>query len=147
LPVDEEFPSIRREQFTFCDRCGKKVPVSQIGGKCITCGKMICTNCMVASGGRIYCKEHAPPPPQTGGGWGCFIATAAYGTPLATEIQTLRNFRDRRLDKNRFGKKLVALYYEMSPGIAKTISLSQLRRKIVRILLYPIVEFFKRLGY
>jgi hypothetical protein len=68
-------------------------------------------------------------------------------TRLATEIQTLRGFRDRRLSKNCLGKKLVSLYYEISPGTVKKISLSELRRKIVRILLYPIVEFFKRLGY
>jgi hypothetical protein len=36
---------------------------------------------------------------------GCFIATAAYGTPSAAEIYTLKGFRDSHMG-NRFGKVL-----------------------------------------
>jgi hypothetical protein len=34
----------------------------------------------------------------------CFIATSAYGTPMAEEIQILREFRDEYLLTNRWGK-------------------------------------------
>lgn len=143
---EERYSGIPRETYDFCDVCGRKIPTNQIGGKCVTCGRVACSNCVVAYGGRFYCRDHAPAPPQQASS-GCFIATAAYGTPLAQEIQVLRNFRDKRLDKSYLGRSFVGLYYKTSPPIADTISQSELRRKIVRMFVDPIVEVVRRLGY
>ncbi len=66
---------------------------------------------------------------------------------MAVEIDVLRSFRDRKLERNRLGKRLVKLYYQISPPIADAISLSELRRKIVRTFLDPIVKIFKKIGY
>ena len=143
---EEQYSGIPREPYDFCDVCGRKIPTNQIGGKCVTCGRVACSSCVVAYGGRFYCRDHAPAPPQQASS-GCFIATAAYGTPLAQEIQVLRCFRDRRLDRSGLGRRIVALYYETSPPIADAISQSRLRRKIVRMLLDPIVKVVRRLGY
>ena len=74
----------------------------------------------------------------------CFIATAAYGTPLADEVGILCEFRDRHLLKNELGRRFVRFYYKTSPPIAKTISKSWLLKKIVRFLLRPIVEVVSR---
>jgi len=73
------------------------------------------------------------------GGGGCFIATAAYGSPLAEEIWSLRKLRDNYLFKNRIGKTIVFLYYKYSPPFALHISKHPMVRKAIRIGLYPLV--------
>jgi len=73
------------------------------------------------------------------GGARCFIATAAYGTPMAEEIQVLRQFRDRYLLTNPMGKAFVDLYYSTSPPIAEFIDEHPDLKPIVRIGLVPIV--------
>jgi len=71
---------------------------------------------------------------------GCFIATASYGTPMAEEVQILREFRDRYLLTNRAGKTFVGFYYTLSPPIAGLITEHAGLRSIVRTGLVPAVE-------
>jgi hypothetical protein len=63
----------------------------------------------------------------------CFIATAAYGTPEAEEINIIREFRDVVLRPNSLGAELVSLYYEASPPIAEFISQNEALRTAVRV--------------
>ena len=71
-------------------------------------------------------------PSETPGG-GCFIATAAYGTDTAQELDILREFRDAVLLPNSLGAKLVSFYYETSPPIADFISQHEVLRTAVRV--------------
>ena len=66
---------------------------------------------------------------------GCFIATAAYGTPAAAEIDVLREFRDAVLLENTPGSRFVDFYYRLSPPVADLISGSSFLRTVVRELL------------
>jgi len=83
--------------------------------------------------------------PPSGGG--CFIATAAYGTPTAKQIDVLREFRDVVLLKSTLGSRFVALYYQFSPPVADFIAGHELLRTLVRELLVdPIVWMVQLTG-
>ncbi|MFO7773724.1 MAG: CFI-box-CTERM domain-containing protein [Dehalococcoidia bacterium] len=69
----------------------------------------------------------------------CFIATAAYGSPMAEEIQVLREFRDKYLLTNPPGQAFVGFYYRISPPIAEFIIEHPGLKPIVRAGLLPAV--------
>jgi hypothetical protein len=71
----------------------------------------------------------------------CFIATAAFGSPLARHVRTLRAFRDRYLLTNAPGRAFVNFYYRHSPPLAEHVAESPLLRVVVRMLLMPVVLF------
>jgi hypothetical protein len=69
----------------------------------------------------------------------CFIATAAYDTPMAEEIQILREFRDEYLLTNPLGQAFVDFYYKVSPPIAEFITEHPSLKPVVRAGLMPAV--------
>jgi hypothetical protein len=78
-----------------------------------------------------------------GGGGGCFIATAAFGSPMAPQVQLLREFRDRYLLTNAPGRLFVAAYYRVSPPLAKRVGESEILRAITRTGLLPVLAWVK----
>jgi len=79
--------------------------------------------------------------------FGCFIATAAYGTPTAKQIDVLREFRDVVLLKSTLGTVFVALYYRLSPPVADFIAGNEVVRTLVRdLLVNPIVWLVEATG-
>jgi len=78
---------------------------------------------------------------------GCFIATAAYGTRTAEQIDVLREFRDVVLLESAAGSQFVALYYQLSPPVADFIARNELLRILVReLLVNPIVWMVEATG-
>lgn len=57
-----------------------------------------------------------------GSGKECFIATAAYGSGDAWQVEYLRSFRDRVLSKSAAGRFFIREYYAHSPAVADFIS-------------------------
>jgi hypothetical protein len=70
----------------------------------------------------------------------CFIAIAAYTTPMAPQIQILHTLRDRYLLTNPLGQAFVSLYYRLSPPVANFITGHASFKPLVRAWLAPIVE-------
>lgn len=73
----------------------------------------------------------------------CFIATAAYGTPMASQVGALRAFRDRFLMSHAPGRALVDAYYRVGPYAADVIRNRPWLRSLVRDLLSPLVAWAK----
>ncbi len=71
----------------------------------------------------------------------CFISTAAFGSEMASEVQTFRQFRNQFLLSNDLGKYFVKLYYRLSPPVATTISHNEVLRTLTRAILYPFLGF------
>jgi len=71
----------------------------------------------------------------------CFIATAAYGSPMHPHLDILRDFRDKYLMPSKVGRKFVEFYYEYSPWAASFISKHKVLKVVVRIHLLPVVLF------
>jgi hypothetical protein len=75
----------------------------------------------------------------------CFVATAAYGSPLADEIWALRRFRDRYLMTNPAGRAFVDTYYSFGPYAADIIAEHPWMRTTTRALLTPFVALARYL--
>jgi List-Bact-rpt repeat protein/Big-like domain-containing protein len=74
-----------------------------------------------------------------GGGGGCFIATAAFGSKFEKHVQLLRRFRDLYLMPNNIGRAFVRAYYKYSPPIADVIAKHDTLRMMVRWGLAPLI--------
>jgi hypothetical protein len=70
---------------------------------------------------------------------GCFIATAAYGSYADDHVDTLRDFRDSRMETNSVGSALVSAYYKVSPPVARFIDDHPSLKPAVRAGLLPAV--------
>jgi len=72
---------------------------------------------------------------------GCFVATAAFGSPMARQVQWLRAFRDRILLPRRAGRAFVNWYYGWSPRSAAWLRGHAIARKLTRAVVWIPVAF------
>ena len=96
--------------------------------------------------------DAAPPPPPLAAepdasdapsGGGCLVATAAYGTEMAPQVQALREFRDTAVLQSAAGAALMSAfntaYYAVSPQIADLEREHPAFRDAVRALIAPLL--------
>jgi len=81
-------------------------------------------------------------PEATGGG--CLIATAAYGTELAPQVQFLREIRDNTVMSTVSGTAFMTgfnqLYYSFSPTIADMERENPMFQEVVRAFITPMIS-------
>ena len=81
--------------------------------------------------------------PEKKGG-GCLIATAAYGSEMAPQVQLLREIRDNQLMNTESGKSFMSgfneLYYSFSPTIADMQRESPMFKEAVKLGLTPLLS-------
>lgn len=92
---------------------------------------------------RIASTTFTTAPRRIGEVDACFIATAAYGSLLAADVEMLRRFRDRLLRRSVLGELVVETYYTFGPTVAGVIGESDLLRSSARGLLAPIVSWVR----
>ena len=98
-----------------------------------------------AGRGPISTTELTTPKRQFATVTPCFVATAAYGSPLAHDVGLLRQVRDRYLMSNAVGRAAVSAYYAVGPTFADAIRDHDGLRAAARALLAPAVELARRL--
>jgi hypothetical protein len=74
-----------------------------------------------------------------GSGDGCFIATAAYGSPLHPHLDLLREVRDRYMRKSVTGRLFLAAYERYFPSLAALIDRHEILKALTRLVLFPVL--------
>jgi len=73
----------------------------------------------------------------------CLIATAAFGSELAPQVQFLRNFRDNQILSTTAGQNFMTafntVYYSFSPQVADYEREQPWLQQTVRIAIYPLL--------
>ena len=126
---DENFPD-----YTIYEAVGVEEPVIQIG----TCGP-----------GTILVDGYCEAEKQSGGG--CLIATAAYGSEISPQVQSLRELRDNSLLQTSSGKTFMTgfnkFYYSFSPTIADWERQNPIFKEVVKITITPLLTSLSILNY
>jgi len=114
-----------------------------VNGVCIenepepTCG----TGTILKDGICVIDTSKTTPSKETGS---CLIATAAYGTELAPQVQFLREVRDNTILSTASGTAFMTgfntLYYSFAPTIADMERENPLFQEVVRVFITPMIS-------
>jgi len=93
---------------------------------------------------------HYPAAPPDAGG-GCLIATAAFGSEMAPQVQFLREIRDNTVLQTESGTSFMAgfnqFYYSFSPAIADYERENPAFKEAVKLMLTPLLTSLTLLQY
>ena len=90
-------------------------------------------------------------PIESKSGGGCLIATAAYGSEMAPQVQFLREIRDNQLMSTNSGTAFMAgfnqVYYSFSPYIADMQRENPMFKEVVKIGITPLLSSLSIMEY
>lgn len=90
-------------------------------------------------------------PSPDGNGGGCLIATAAYGSELAPQVQELREVRDNKILQTKSGTAFMSsfneFYYSFSPAVADFERENPAFKEGVKIALTPMLSSLSVLNH
>lgn len=90
-------------------------------------------------------------PPDNEENGGCLIATAAYGSELAPQVQQLRELRDNTILSTKSGTAFMTgfnqFYYSFSPTIADLEREQPIFKEIMKVTLTPMLSSLSLLNY
>jgi hypothetical protein len=69
---------------------------------------------------------------------GCFVATAAYGSALEPQVESLRRARDQLRARSGFGAAAVGIYERSSPPLAALLRETEAGRALIRAAISPL---------
>ena len=126
---DTNFPD-----YTIYEAVGVEEPEIQLG----TCGP-----------GTVFVDGYCEAEKQPGGG--CLIATAAYGSEISSQVQSLRELRDNSLRQTNSGQIFIngfnEFYYTFSPTIADWERQSPIFKEAVKITITPLLTSLSLLNH
>jgi len=115
-----------------------------INGKCIDKEPPVIQEPICGAGTELVngvCQVIQTEKPDTGG---CLIATAAYGTELAPQVQFLREVRDNTVLSTASGAAFMSgfnsIYYSFAPSIADMERENPLFQEAVRAFITPMIS-------
>jgi hypothetical protein len=149
--------------------CGAGTVYDPATNTCVVAPPPECPPGQVLSGGKCIDKEPEPQKPVCGPGTvanaqgicvpvqqpdekkGCLIATAAYGSELAPQVQLLREVRDNVLLRTSSGTGFMttfnAFYYSFSPTVADWERDSPIFKEVVKTAITPMLSTLSILNY
>ncbi|MBM4295023.1 MAG: hypothetical protein FJ126_09005 [Deltaproteobacteria bacterium] len=71
-------------------------------------------------------------------GFGCFVATIAFNSPVAEEVCYLREFRDNVLCNYKLGIRFIAWYYRNGPRLARMVG----RHECIKLLTVKVLSLW-----
>jgi len=88
---------------------------------------------------------------NTGRGGGCLIATAAFGSEMAPQVQFLRELRDNTVLQTQSGVSFMTgfnqFYYSFSPAVADLERENPIFKEAVKLTLTPLLTSLTLLNY
>ena len=108
---------------------------------------------MILTDTDIDLGTSVPPPLQTSEnkGSGCLIATAAFGSELAPQVQQLRETRDNIVMKTQSGTAFMtafnSIYYKFAPTVADWERANPVFKEMVKATVTPLITTLSILNY